>query len=101
MTMAAIDDPEPPPPKKYAESSIDTGSGRRPCRACKKHHGSENAHIKCLENALDAADEKWKNRTRRHEEELARVRAEIRGEKLIEANPGGTIVIPDSEEKKK
>lgn len=90
MTMAEIEDPTPPPPTRYVENAIETGDGRHPCRACSKHHGSVNAHIQCLERALDS----YKGRVRHHEEELARVRREVRGEMLVEANPGGTILLP-------
>ena len=91
--MMTIDDPTPPPPKRYIENSIETGDGRKTCIACGKHHGSENALILCIEQEITLLREKNRVQGRRHEEELAKVRREVRGESLVRDNPGGVVHI--------
>ena len=92
--MMTIDDPTPPPPKKYIENSIESGDGRKTCIACSKHHGSENALLLCMEREIVNLRDKYRAQGRRHEEELAKVRREVRGEASLRDNPGGVMHAP-------
>jgi hypothetical protein len=92
--MAAIEDPTPPPPKRYVENSVETGSGRQTCISCGKVHGSVNGHISCLSNAVEGLRLRVKRINTEHAEEIAHLkvmnRAAVESARLPATSGGQT-----------
>jgi len=71
MIMAAIDDPSPPPPKRYIENEVESGDGRAPCPGCRSVHGSAGRQIACMTAVINGLMERLAREKAEHQAEIA------------------------------